>query len=393
MTIDLIFSNDWELFGDGSGDYFRDQHAPLQQLLDIFQGEGAKLTVMAEVAQQWALTELGNREPWARFQSESWEAILKETVRRGMDVQLHLHPQWLGGKWRNGSWDLPLDFWSISSLSHRELALILNRGKTYLDTLLKPVHPEYECIAFRAGASCIEPSEGLAPLFLDAGLLCDTSIVQGARHGSFYDFRKAHSNLLPWFVDDTGFASENPNPAGLLEIPIHSCSIWCSPLLRRISPRLHYLLALGTRVRRAGIQWTRKNGRWLEGRYPRAKRPHSTDGSKGGGMRVRRILARLLRRDLFILDTDLLPPRAFVAMLQKIQKNQTARAFAEHHQGAVPVMAIGHCKSMMDGENIKKTLREIRAAMAGNVRFRRLRDVIRDCIPEEKKATHDPRQP
>jgi len=52
MKLALILTNDWELFGDGSGDYFEIQHKPLEELLDTVEDHGAKLTVMAEVGQQ-----------------------------------------------------------------------------------------------------------------------------------------------------------------------------------------------------------------------------------------------------------------------------------------------------------------------------------------------------
>ena len=60
MKIGLVFINDWELFGDGSGDYFKIQHQPLLELLDTVELHGARLTVMAEVAQQWAYRNLSS---------------------------------------------------------------------------------------------------------------------------------------------------------------------------------------------------------------------------------------------------------------------------------------------------------------------------------------------
>ena len=92
MKIGLVLSNDWELFGNGSGDYFEIQHHPLQQLLDVVEGHGAPLTVLAEIGQQWAHQRLGQQESWAHDIACAWESILQDTIRRGSDVQLHLHP-------------------------------------------------------------------------------------------------------------------------------------------------------------------------------------------------------------------------------------------------------------------------------------------------------------
>ena len=61
MNLGLIITNDWEVFGDGSGDYFELQHKPLEALLKVVEEYGAKLTVMAEVGQQWAHQTLRNK--------------------------------------------------------------------------------------------------------------------------------------------------------------------------------------------------------------------------------------------------------------------------------------------------------------------------------------------
>src|SRR5262249_21791631 len=152
------FSNDWELYGDGSGDYYELQEASLKALLTALENHGAKLTVMAELGQQWAHLEIGEKESWAREIAQSWERTLAEVVKRGSDVQLHLHPQWLNAKHENGRWTLDLSRWSISSLDHQAIEAVLLKGKRYLESLLKGIDPDYECIAFRAGAYCIQPS-------------------------------------------------------------------------------------------------------------------------------------------------------------------------------------------------------------------------------------------
>src|SRR6266511_3161138 len=104
MRLGLVISNDWELFGDGSGEYFEIQHRPLEDLLKTIENHGAKLTVMAEVGQQWAHQRICEQETWAREVVEAWESVLKETIKKKFDVQLHLHPQWLNAEYKNSAW-------------------------------------------------------------------------------------------------------------------------------------------------------------------------------------------------------------------------------------------------------------------------------------------------
>ena len=137
MKLGLIVSNDWELFGDGSGDYAEVQHQPLEALLQTVEDHGAKLTVMAEVAQQWAHQRIAPHAPWAHEVVEAWESILRETIARGSDVQLHLHPQWLHARYEQDAWHVDYDQWAIGDLDRASIESHLREGKQYLDRIGK----------------------------------------------------------------------------------------------------------------------------------------------------------------------------------------------------------------------------------------------------------------
>lgn len=197
MRLGLIFSNDWELFGDGSGDYWEIQHRRLRQLLDVAAGYGAPITVMAEVAQQWAHRRLAEQESWAGEIADDWEATLMDALRQGSDVQLHLHPQWLDARWSGGKWHLNFERWALSSLAGPEIAEALQGGKQYLESLLQPVRTAYGTVLFRAGAFCIEPAQQAIVALGKAGFLADTSVTKWLHDPRFYDYRGAPSHVLP----------------------------------------------------------------------------------------------------------------------------------------------------------------------------------------------------
>src|SRR5205085_11677663 len=48
----LVFTDDWELRGDGSGDIERIQFGPMRRLLEVFEKHGMRCTFMAEMMQQ-----------------------------------------------------------------------------------------------------------------------------------------------------------------------------------------------------------------------------------------------------------------------------------------------------------------------------------------------------
>ena len=139
MQLDMIFTNDWELFGEGSGDFHQIQERPLREILAVLSRHQAHLTIFAEIGQQWAHRALGEKEPWARALADRWEESLRQSVKAGHDVQLHLHPTWLGAKWEDQRWNLKLSQWALASLNPTEISSALLRGRTDLENLLQPV--------------------------------------------------------------------------------------------------------------------------------------------------------------------------------------------------------------------------------------------------------------
>src|SRR5712675_2408477 len=112
LKIYLVFTDDWELRGDGSGDIGDLQFRPMRRLLPIFEKNDSRATFMVEVAQQLAF-----RAKQAQFRelkpmADAWDDHVRDAFRRGHDIQLHVHPQWSEAAYKNGEWRLG-DAWSL----------------------------------------------------------------------------------------------------------------------------------------------------------------------------------------------------------------------------------------------------------------------------------------
>ena len=94
----LLFTLDYELYGNGSGDVFKHIIEPTDKILGIVEKYNAKLTIFFEVIEYWKLKEeweSGNRMGYDRNPIEAMERQLKRAFEYGHDIQLHLHPQWV----------------------------------------------------------------------------------------------------------------------------------------------------------------------------------------------------------------------------------------------------------------------------------------------------------
>lgn len=366
MKLGLIISNDWELYGDGSGDYFEIQHQPLRDLLDVAESHGVKITVLADICQQWAHKKIRNQYPWAGEIADAWESMLIEVIRRGCDVQLHLHPQWLAAEYENNRWHLDMDHWAISSLRSDVMEKILADGKNYLEKLFKPIAPEYKCIAFRAGAYCIEPSENVIRNLLKVGILCDTSVTKGLKQKDNYDFSDAFSNHMPWFADSTAIKYRSSNNSGLLEIPIHSFIGLDSYLLNRLTRnRFFNLFHFGILRNKQDMDWQLEREEYIQKKYTSRNRYGSTK-SMEMKPNLSYLLSKIASTRVVQLDYDKLSPHQFVGCLSHVFKRMRS---LKGRDIILPIMSSGHTKNMHNVDNIRKILDLIDRKLKGRIDY------------------------
>ncbi len=86
---------------------------------------------------------------------------LRGAVRRGHDVQLHLHASYFNSRYEQGRWQQDWSEYNFAALEAERLNQIVRLGKDYLETLLRPVWPAYECFVFRAANWAVSPSQNV----------------------------------------------------------------------------------------------------------------------------------------------------------------------------------------------------------------------------------------
>jgi hypothetical protein len=170
----ILYTADYELY---LGENFLPETEVLVEptiaLLAACERIRVPLTLFCDVACIWRYREVGdNTFP------DAAEAQLRDAVRREHDVQVLLHPHWLQATRENARWLAPVDAGVVGALD--DPAPLLARAKTYLEELLRPVDPEYSCIAFRAGHYGLQPDhERVLAALLETGYEFDSSLVPG----------------------------------------------------------------------------------------------------------------------------------------------------------------------------------------------------------------------
>jgi hypothetical protein len=207
---------------------------PTSRLLDICERHDAKMTIMFEVGEYWAFERYDDRlrrelgySPYGTMKTQMTEAI-----KRGHDVQLHLHPQWICAEHDGGVWQLHDSYWRLADLPDglgseeqgTSITGALHRGKRTLDDVLKPVKTDYECACFRAGGFYAQPSRDIIRAMKRVGLRADSSVVKGYRTNLPFavDYSGVETSEAAWWTTDAELTEKGTPGENILELPVSS---------------------------------------------------------------------------------------------------------------------------------------------------------------------------
>lgn len=311
-AVRMVFTLDYEIFGDGSGSTVREQVVPTRHLADVLELHGHRLTIFVETGQQIYFRRHGIETRYAPVETQ-----IRELYARGHGVELHIHPMWfLAGPPVDGRTTLDSDAYDLSLLPEKQIDDIVGQSCAYLAELLAPVDSAYRPLAYRAGAWSMRRHRPLFDILARHGIRIDSSMAPGARFSAAYgafDYRD---------IPMRPFWSEGP----LLELPILT--------ERRPLAALAYNNAQGRQVRRIV-------GRLY--REPLSKRGRS----RLSGLRD------IVSRDYVMADFNMFAPNQLVEMIRRYRD-------AHRHLAELPVILIGHSKTTYNAD----ALHELFAGLA-----------------------------
>jgi hypothetical protein len=319
-VLDILFTLDYEIHGNGHGSPRALMLEPTARMLRQFDRHGAKLTVMADIAEILRFRRHAEETGRDDFDAAGIEEQLREVVRTGHDVQLHVHPAYFNATFEDGEWRLDYAEYDLAGLGFERIDEIVGVGKRYLEELLQPVDASYVCLASRSANWSMQPSEHLVRALVGNGLLVDSSVFKyGRRNGLVtFDYRDAHSALVPWRVDPEDVCRARPD-GELLEFPIYAehrrlhSFVSVNRVYRAIQTRAHPVPAA-----------TVATANPRRARAPRA--------------RLAGAAAKLTARHAWKLDFNQCTGRQLVAALERV-----ARRY-DHADRTLPVVLIGHSK-------------------------------------------------
>lgn len=293
--IKILLTFDYELPLGYCVDYNRGLFTPAALLLERANKLGIPVVLFADVCSAIRF------ETWDKTKyHDQFVGQLRDALRNGHDVQLHVHPHWMTSTFSDGVFHPSLDY-SLSQFRTEKNSLIIEniieKAFQKLDAIAKATNPGYRCVAFRAGGYDVEPESSRILHKLHAlGVRIDSSVIKG--YFLDYGFSKVDYTGAPqsssWMVSLDGplvATAEN----GMWELPVISRPLTLSDIA-------------GRRIKK----WTR--GAELRSRV-------YAHGGKGflaeqGGQTLRSSIRKIFNPIVLSLDKEYLDERDLMDVVQ-----------------------------------------------------------------------------
>jgi len=223
----ILIEDDWEVSGNGLGNVSSLQYYPAVQFMDIADSLGIKVTFMVEVAQQLVYEKYQELDRNVKIQKNLWDQTVLLMVERGHDVQLHLHPQWIGAEYRKGFFFVNKQ-WNIGTYNNEEQSKLIKNSCEYLEKLVRTIQPNYKIKAFKGGSWGLQPSETLLQNLSSNGIEIVMGVIKGIEIPDIgVDYTGVEEDTLPYHPNfkDITKVSKTKNGIKVLPIPSYSPSL------------------------------------------------------------------------------------------------------------------------------------------------------------------------
>ncbi len=187
-----ILTFDYEVFmGKETGTIEKCVIKPTELILDVLKKNDARAIFFVDST-------------WLMFLKENFpadfmiiEEQLKEIIRTGSSVELHLHPQWIeASKEGNSITFKSFSKYKLISLSKNEIHVLFRDSISLLESI---TNRKISC--FRAGGFCIEPFSHVKDAFETFGIRYDFSVAPrtSLKDGNIYDYDFSIVPRLPFY--------------------------------------------------------------------------------------------------------------------------------------------------------------------------------------------------
>lgn len=249
--LDLIFTLDYEIHGNGTGDPLKLMVEPVWRLMELMEKYGARLTIFVDMAEVMKFRDYYEKEGDDRFGYLEIKKQLQSAVIRGHDVQLHIHSSYFNAVYDGHKWNQSWEEYNFAGMGYKQISYRIGECKKLLEEMIRERVPGYRCFAFRAANWSMQPTPDIAEALKVNGLSIDSSVYKHGRQKGWvnYDYSGAYDGTFPYPASSRDICLYD-SESNLWEFPIH-CEL--HPVTHFVTPMRVY------RVLRAMMHRHRKS--------------------------------------------------------------------------------------------------------------------------------------
>lgn len=223
MSYNLYFTLDYEIHGNGDGNPMDLMVEPTYRLMDMLEHYNQHVTIMADVAEILCFRRYWEDTGMDDFNVQEIENQLCNAIRRGHDVQLHIHSSYFKAKWNGTRFDQCIEEYNMATLPYERVYEMVEGCVKYLENLLKPIKSDYYVWLYRAANWSMMPTPTLYKVLTEFGITHDTSVYKGGCQGGnvCYDYRYAYDNLCSYKASAKDINEYDPD-GKITEMPIYT---------------------------------------------------------------------------------------------------------------------------------------------------------------------------
>lgn len=230
-TINIILQDDTEILGNGLGHVMTRQYLPVKNYINILTTHKVISTFFIDMAHYLFLKANQNLHDF-KIQLHILEETILLLLKTGMDVQLHLHPQWLDANYSDNH-VLPIEKWNLGKLPEPLQSKLISESLAAFDDLFDRSGISHKICAFKAGAWGLQPFKSLGKIFKTNHI----NLVLGPKKGLKIpqlgiDYSTMEEDVFPYYCNLYNFNQIGKSDDKLIIIPITPTYLTWTDLLR-----------------------------------------------------------------------------------------------------------------------------------------------------------------
>lgn len=239
--MNIFLTMDYELFfGEVSGSAKKCLIEPTEKILSISKKHNVGITYFVDAGyllrlEHYMLEYSGLKSTYNEIVKQ-----LKELLKKGNDIQLHIHPHWESAVFDGENWQMNIDGnYKLIDFEDYQIFKIVNKYKNGLERII-----EREVNTCRAGGMSIQPFYRIKNAYKKNGIKYDSSVFPGGAFESDnynFNYLTAPKKGRYSFEDDVCVEEENGR---FTEIPIagwkyHPMFYLKQNISKKINPKWH----------------------------------------------------------------------------------------------------------------------------------------------------------